>query len=251
VGTVDKGIELIELLSEHSKGLTLKEMSSMLGLNKSTVHRIAKTYLTHGYVAQDPDLRKYCLSMKFLSISSKILGSFDLREVAKKDLVEIHEKTREVTQLYVLRDRKQVCIDKIGLPRQGLAISSFVGWTTEPHASAAGKVLLSELDLEEILAIYPNKGLKVYGKNTITNFDEFLKELKCVRAQGYAIDDEEYYEGVRCVAAPIRANGKIVASVSVTGSIFRITTKRIDQHLIPLIKGTADKISKKLIDVTL
>jgi IclR family KDG regulon transcriptional repressor len=240
VGTVDKGIELIELLSEHSKGLTLKEMSSMLGLNKSTVHRIAKTYLSHGYVAQDPDLRKYCLSMKFLSISSKILGSFDLREVAKKDLVEIHEQTREITQLYVLRDRKQVCIDKIGLPRQGLAI-----------ASAAGKVLLSELDLEEILAIYPKKSLKAYGKNTITNFDEFLKELKCVRAQGYAIDDEEYYEGVRCVAAPIRANGKIVASVSVTGSIFRITTKRIGQHLIPLIKGTADKISKKLIDVTL
>lgn len=251
MGTIDKGIVLIELLSKHPKGLTLTEMSNMLEFNKSTVHRIAQTYLAHGYVAQDPELRKYYLGLKFLSVSSKLLESFDLREVARRDLIELHEKSNEITQLYSMRDKKQVCIDKIGLPSQGLAISSSVGWTTEPHPSAAGKVLLSELDLKEILAIYPTKSLRPYGKNTITNFDEFLKELDSVRAQGYAIDDEEYYEGVRCVAAPIRANGKIVASVSVTGSIFRITTKRIGQNLISLVKGTAEKISKKLINVTL
>ena len=70
--------------------------------------------------------------------------------------------------------------------------------------------------------------------------------MENIRKQGYAIDNEEYYEGVRCVAAPIRAGGKIMAAVSITGSIFTMTMERIKEKLIGLVKKTADEISDEM-----
>jgi DNA-binding IclR family transcriptional regulator len=104
-------------------------------------------------------------------------------------------------------------IQKIG----GLSLDTYIGFSTAPHAAASGKVLLSEMGRSEIEAIYRTQSLKAYGKNTITGMAQLMEELENVRKQGYAIDNEEYYEGVRCVAAPVRASSKIVAAVSVTG----------------------------------
>ena len=223
------------------------EISRHMGTPKSTVHHILSTFLEYDFVTQDPETKKYSLGSRFFDISSKMLQSFDIREVARKHLIQLNEKSGEVAQLYILRKGKLLCIDKVGSPKAGLSISSFVGWTTEPHPSAAGKVLLSELSSEEIMDIYPDGSLRAYGKNTISDFNELSKELEVVRKQGYAIDDEEYYEGVRCVGAPIRAGAKIVASVSITGSIFNMTMKKIDQSLIALVTRSGENISDEMI----
>jgi len=73
-----------------------------------------------------------------------------------------------------------------------------------------------------------------------------LRELEKIRKQGYAIDDEECYEGVRCVAAPVRAGGKIVAAISITGSIFTMTMERIDNELKGLVMEKAEKASSEM-----
>lgn len=245
--TVERGILLINLLSGYPKGLALVEISRKLGTPKSTVHHILSTFLEYDFVTQDDETKKYSLGSRFFEISSKMLQSFDIREVARKHLIQLNEKSGEIAQLYILRKGKLLCIDKVGSPEAGLSISSFIGWTTEPHPSAAGKVLLSGLSTKEIMGIYPDKSLKAYGKNTITDFDELSKELELVRRQGYAIDDEEYYEGVRCVGAPIRAGEKVVASVSITGSIFSMTMKKIDRNLIALVSMIGEKISDETI----
>ena len=246
--TIEKGLKLIELLANSPRGLSLVQISSQLGLPKSSVHHILQTFLYYDYVRQDPDTKNYSLGFQILHISSKLLESFDVRGIAKRYLLQLHDQCNETTQLYILRKGRLVCIDKIGDPPGGLTISSFVGWTTQPHPAASGKVLLSELSPKQLLDIYPEKVLREYAKNTIHDFDELLKELETIRKQGYAIDDEEYYEGVRCVAAPIRAGGKIVASVSVTGSIFSMTMKKI-RELIPVIITTAEKISSEMVNV--
>jgi DNA-binding IclR family transcriptional regulator len=76
--------------------------------------------------------------------------------------------------------------------------------------------------------------------------DRLLEELEHVRKQGYAVDNEEYYEGVRCVAAPVRASSKVVAAVSVTGSVFTMTMERIHREIIGLVKEAAGRISADL-----
>ncbi|MBN1106714.1 MAG: IclR family transcriptional regulator [Deltaproteobacteria bacterium] len=251
LGTLTKALQLIELLSLNPRGLPLSDMSSRLGFPKSTVHHMLQTFLVKDYVSQDIETRKYSLGLKFLQVSSRILEGFDLRDRARKHLVALQDKSHEVVHLYVIKNARLICIDKVGGAAGGLSISSFVGWTTDPHPAAAGKVLLSDLTNEEILKIYPSGSLKRYGKNTITDLDELFKELEMVRKQGYAIDDEEYYEGVRCIAAPVKAGGRIVASVSITGSIFSMTMKKIGQDLTGLVKKTANTISKELINAHL
>ena len=86
----------------------------------------------------------------------------------------------------------------------------------------------------------------LFGKRTITNLDQLLEELERIGRQGYAIDDEEYYEGVRCVAAPIRAGGKIVAAVSITGSVFTMTMDRINEQLKDLVVRTGERTSSEM-----
>lgn len=243
--SLDKSLQIVELLSKYPSGLSLSELTTKSGFPKSTIHHILSTFLPYEYVAQEPETKKYSLGFKFLNISNLILGNIDIRKIAHKYLLQLHEECMEAVHLAILRNGKVVYIDKINKP-DGLSLVTYVGFYTEPHAAAGGKILLSELSTDKIIQIYQGKSLKKYGKNTITSVDKLLNELKKIKKDGYAIDDEEYYEGVRCVAAPIRAGGQVVASVSITGSIFTITMERINNKLKKLVIETAEKISSEM-----
>jgi IclR family KDG regulon transcriptional repressor len=243
--SLEKSLQVIDLLGKNPQGLSLLEMSSMLGFPKSTIHHILSTFLPYHYVAQNRETKKYHLGFKFLSLGKVILDTIDVRKIANKYLRQLHEECSETTHLAILRDGKVIYIDKIERPG-GLSLATYIGFATEPHAAAGGKMLLSELSPSEIREIYHSGPLKVYGKNTITRMDQLLKELEKVRKQGYAIDDEEYYVGVRCVAAPVRAGGKIVAAISITGSIFTMTMERIDNELKGLVMEKAERVSSEM-----
>jgi len=250
--TLDKSLQIIELLSKNPHGLSLLEMSNMIGFPKSTIHHILSTFLPYDYVAQDGETKKYYLGFKFLSLNKVILDTIDVRKIANKYLLDLHDELRkrhgeckEAIHLAILRNGKVIYIDKIDI-QSGLSLATHIGFRTDPHAAAGGKVLLSELSPKDILTIYQGRALKPYGKNTITSIDELFKELEKIKKQGYAIDNEEYYEGVRCVAAPIRAGGKIVAAISITGSIFTMTMERINNELKRLLIETTERISNEM-----
>jgi DNA-binding IclR family transcriptional regulator len=122
-----------------------------------------------------------------------------------------------------------------------------VGFSTHPHAAAGGKVLLSQLSRDEVYEVYGSNRFPAYTKNTITDLERLMKELAHIRESGYAIDDEEYYEGIRCVAAPIKnGRGGIVAALSITGSIFTMTKEKVEKELIELVITTGEGISSEL-----
>ena len=245
INSIDRSLSIIDLLSRQPNGMKLFEISGELSLNNSTVHHILHTLLPRDYVSQDPDTRKYFLGFRFLEISRRILDNIDIRKIAAKHLYKLHDECREAVHLAVLRNGKVIYIDKIDSKVQ-LSLATYIGFATDAHAAAGGKVLLSDLTEDRIRGLYENGFLKVYGKNTIREIDQLLEELKNVKQQGYAIDDEEYYEGIRCVAAPIRAGGKIIASVSITGSIFTVTPERIESELIHQVMETGKRISAEL-----
>ena len=220
--SVEKSLQVIDLLSQTPQGLSLSEISSMMGLPRSSVHHILSTFLPRDYVAQDPETKKYSLGFKFLSISSAILNNLDIRKTAFGHLRNLHQECSETVNLYLLRDGRITLIDKIQKVG-GLSLDTYVGFSTEPHSAASGKVLLAGLPRSEIQRMYGARALGNYGPHTITGVDQLLAELDKVREQGYAIDNEEHYEGVRCVAAPIRAGRGVVAAVSITGSVFTMT----------------------------
>jgi DNA-binding IclR family transcriptional regulator len=245
IGTLDKTFKIIDLLGENSRGLRLSELSRMLDLPESSIHHILKTLRSQDYVDQDSETKRYVLGFKFLSVGGKILNNLDIRRTAYNHLRRLHQKVNETVNLTILRNGQVTFIDKIQKVG-GLSLDTYRGFNADPHSAASGKVLLSELSRDAIKDMYRNKPLKACGKNTITNLARLYEELEKIRKQGYAIDNEEHYEGVNCVAAPIRSRNKIIAAISVTGSIFSMSMERITQELIELVKDTAMRISMEM-----
>jgi IclR family transcriptional regulator, KDG regulon repressor len=245
ISSLDKALQIIEVLSKNPQGLSLLELNQKLGFPKSTIHHILSTFIPYDYVSQDPAGKKYGLGFRFLGIGRTIIDNLDIRKTAHDSLRKLHRLCHEAVHLSILRNGLVTYVDMIQ-KEGGLSLATYIGFTTDPHAAAGGKILLSGLSDEAIRDLYQNRSLKRYGKNTITQFSRLLKEIHNIRSQGYAVDDEEYYEGVRCVAAPVRAGGKIAAALSVTGSIFTITMERIQKELVPLVKKTAEEISATL-----
>jgi len=245
LSSLNKSLQVLDLMSKYPKGLSLSDLTAELDFPKSTIHHILSTFLPYEYVAQDPETKKYSLGFRFLSIAKVILDNIDVRKIANPHLRRLHEECGEAVHLAILRNGKVVYIDKFDR-LGGLTLATYIGFSTDPHAAAGGKVLLSELPPQRIKQIYRDKPLKVYGKKTIADFDRLMNELRKIESQGYAIDDEEYYEGVRCVAAPVRAGGQIVAAISITGSTFTLTMDRIHHQLKGLVMRTADGISSEL-----
>jgi DNA-binding IclR family transcriptional regulator len=245
INSIERCLKVINTLSDHPAGLKLTEISDYLGLHPSSVHHMISTLLPHDYIAQDPDTKKYSLGFRFLEISRKILDNLDIRQFAHRHLEVLRQQSQEAVHLAMLRGDKVVYIDKLDTP-SGLSLATYVGFATDPHAAAGGKVLLAGLKDEAVKGIYKNKSLKNYGKNTITRLPALMAELDKIRKQGYAVDNEEYYEGVRCVAAPVRSGGQVVASISVTGSIFTMTQDRIEKELAAKVVKAADSVSAEL-----
>ncbi|MGA2401819.1 MAG: IclR family transcriptional regulator [Syntrophobacteraceae bacterium] len=245
LASIEKCLSIIDLLSNSPHGLRLSEIGNALNLPSSSVHHILSTLLPHDFVNQDPATRKYALGYRFLEMSRRILDHFDIRHLARYDLRQLQDLCGQTVHLAVLQHNKVIYIDKVS-SSVGLSLATYVGFATDPHAAAGGKVLLSELPESELKRIFPTGRLKQYGKKTITGIPDLLQELGKIRRQGYALDDEEYYEGVRCIAAPIRAGGKIVAALSITGSIFAMTDERIGGEYKDMVVQTASNISARL-----
>ena len=246
LASLDKSLQVLEQLNRNPRGLSLSELAQILGYPTSTIHHILSTFAPHDYVTQDPETKKYRLGFKFLTFSKNILDNIDIRSIAHKHLRRLNQSCNQAIHLYILRNGYLVCLDKIEDTAGGLSLATYIGFRTDPHAAASGKVLLSELPRKTIEQIYKDRPLKVYGKNTITSLSQLFEELENVRKQGYAIDNEEYYEGVRCIAAPVRAGGQIHAAISITGSIFTMSMDRINRELVELVTSAAKTISSEM-----
>ena len=201
--------------------------------------------MSRNYVSQFNDTKKYSLGYAFLEISQQILDGIDLRKIARPHLEALHKKSGAAIHLAVLKNGKVVYLDVIRSPK-GLSLATHIGFTTEPHAAAGGKVLLAGISEDELPKIYANRPFKLYTANTCKNLKYLKRELIKIRKLGYAIDDEEYYEGVRCVAAPIIVRNKTVGSISITGAIFTITLERIQTDLATLVVETANTIAEEM-----
>ena len=153
LSSLQKSLKIIDLLKSRPNGLRLSHISEALGYPPSTIHHILSTFAEFDYICQDPETKKYLLGFEFLRIGKSILDNLDLRSVAHEHLVRLHEKSGETVHLYILRNGKLTVMDMIP-KRDGLSLASYIGWTTDPHPSAAGKVLLAGLTEREIRALY-------------------------------------------------------------------------------------------------
>jgi len=226
---LDRALRIIELLAHHRGPMKLQVIAEKAKIPESTVLRILNTLIRNKYAQQDSDTKKYFLSLKFSYIGNLISSQLSIRDVVKPFLVELSEKSRESTCLAVEQDSMAVYIDYVDGPDSLLKTLHLIGRAAPLHCTGVGKSLLLNYSAEGLDRYIRNKGLEPLTGHSIKTKERLVQEIEKVKSMGYAIDDEECEDGVRCVAAPVRDYmGKVIASISVTGPKSRLTWERME-----------------------
>lgn len=195
-----KGLALLELIARSP--LRFGELAAAAGLPKATLHRILATLIEAGLIRYDKVTQTYRLGMRLFELAHHVWDEFDLRGAAEPELLRLCELSEETVRLAILDRRQVVYIDERASVRT-IRLGSGVGGRVAAHASAVGKAILAHLPPAERAQLVAELEFERFTPNTVTNADEFLRELDLIRGRGYAISVEEQTPGVSSVAAAI------------------------------------------------
>ncbi len=247
LSSVKKALDVLNFFTVDEYELSLAEISRRMGMHKSSVYRILRTLEAANFLRWDGDSGRYSLSLKILELANRVLGRYDLRTAAGPFMEELAAKTGEIIHLSILDRNEIVYLEKKGAG-QVLTVATRVGGRYPAYASAMGKVLLAFLPEKRLQSVLEGTELIALTSCTITDADLLLLELEKIRRQGYALDNEEAFPGIRCIAAPIRErSGNVVAAISATVPAQRLGSERIPE-LIGMVMETASRVSGIAID---
>ena len=240
-----KGLNLLEVLAQSAEGMTAVELADSVGVHKTTAYRYLNTLLQAGYIQTNGDGR-YHLGNKILELSSQLLRRMPLREMAHPFLVKLSAETQKTVHLCVLDGSEIVYIDKIE-SQSSLPMMSRIGSRAPAYCTSVGKALLSSLPTNQVVSLLQETTLQKRTANTITDPIQLLEEIKATRKRGYAIDNGEHEEGIKCLAALIRAyGGDVVGALSLTGLKREFDGSEESEKMIAAITKTATEISRAL-----
>ena len=244
LSSVANSIRLTKAFSEDEYEMGISALANRLGLAKSTVHRLATTLVEYDILEQNRETGKYRLGLALFELGTLVRRKMDVMSEAQGQIHALADLTGETVQLAIL-DHLSVLYIRIRESRQAVRMSSGLGSRAPAHCTSVGKALLAYQPAEIVEGVIAN-GLKRYTANTITDPGKLQEELATVRQKGFAIDDEEIEDGLRCVAAPIRNHsGRVVAAISVAAPVQRMTKKNV-QTTVPSVVAAADGISRRL-----
>lgn len=241
IKVLEKAFEIIDLFDEKGKELSVTQISDSLHFNKPSSFRILKNLENAGYLEKQEESLKYRLGPKlyYLGRLSEPYGK--IRTICRPFLEKLNESCHETVHLAVLSGEEALYLDKIE-GKKTIRVISQIGAKLPAHCSGVGKVLLAGLSSEAFERVARVKGLPKLTRNTITDLDKLRAELGVIRKRGYAIDNEEIEEGLKCVAAPLQdITGEIFAAISVSVPAERFERDR--KRLISDVKKIAGEIS--------
>jgi len=238
--SLKKGIAtLLFLAGRKSAGVT--ELAEELGVNKSTAFRILDTFLEANMVEKNKDTLKYRLGPAILKLSEQYYHNFNIIESARPVMESLSAEIRESVHLCILANNNAVIIEQI-LSNFRLAVNAKVGNSEPLHCSSVGKCLLAFTSQENREKIIDGISFDVYTEKTIRDKDRLNEEIRRVQELGYAIDDEELSEHIRCVAVPVfDERGMCIHSLGASGAASRMTDEKID-IIVPLLLKAAKNI---------
>ncbi len=246
VNSITKGVDILRNLSEGIDRIS--ELSKKLHLSKSTAHRLLKTLEVSELVMQDPITRRYFLGPLILNLASRpIISHQNLILSAFEDMRSLRDLSRETVVLHIRIGLERICLEE--LPSfENIRYTAGKGFVAPIYTGSAGKVLLSELEDNELQILMSNLHLDPIGPNTITDKKALLKEVKKVRKQGYATSFGERVLGSASIAVPIK-NYICPVSFGILGPDNRFTLDRMMMDILESMKESSRRISKKLIEV--
>jgi len=242
--TVAKAFGILETLAPQTeRGLTLADLSSLIGMPKSTAHRYLTTLVELG-LAQRSDSDRFRLGTKVVELAGVYLAGSDLRQESQSVLEALSAGTTETVHLAVRSEAEVVYIAKVE-SRHALRMYSYIGARLPMYSTALGKAMLA-YGPPDWLHETVGRGLAARTDHTIATASALEADLAVIRTRGYSIDNEENEIGVRCVGAPVfDFSQSVIAAISVSGPIDRIDRRR-SAELGPIVREAARAISLRM-----
>ena len=238
-------IEILELLADSEEGITLSEISKLLGIPKTRVFDILDVLVSKNFARiDDPKLKTYALGFSAYKVGITYYNRTDLFPTARPELINLMKKVGETIYLAVEDEGKVVYIDKVE-SNAPIRSTCKIGSKNYMHLTGLGKAILASYSYEKIEALIGNKFVS-RTPATLTTLDDLYTDLVNTRKRGYAIDNGEDNEFVKCIAAPILGmNGKTIAAISIS----MLSSNFCGEHLelcVKLLCETALHISSQM-----
>jgi DNA-binding IclR family transcriptional regulator len=224
--TLRRALEVLDAFTGSRPRLTLAELAAITRQNKATLLRHLDVFLATRMVERHGDT--YSLGLGAFALGASFLAQNDIYAISRAPMEELAEQLGETISL-AIRDNSEVVYIEVVHGQAEIGVQSSVGVRQAAHCSALGKVLLAWLTPEERDAsVYAHPMVRLTS-HTITSKGELESHLEEVRRFGYAMDNEERAEGIRCVATPIwDRHGRVTAAMSVSGASFRMVGEHLD-----------------------
>jgi len=244
LSSVTSALLVLKVFSEDEAEIGISSLAKRLGLAKSTVHRLAVTLASEGFLEQNPENGRYRLGLALFSLGTLVRRRMDVSNQGLPLLGLLRDRTQEAVHLAIL-DNTQIMYLYNLESSQAISIRSYLGARKPAFCTAEGRVMLA-FSAAEVVESVIKEGLVARTPKTNTDPAALLQTLEEARQSGYAIDDEESEIGMRGVAAPIRdISNRVIAAVGLAGPIQRVTKKELRGYA-PQVVSTADAISARL-----
>jgi DNA-binding IclR family transcriptional regulator len=240
--SLGRGLRILEAVASASDTVTLADIARRTDLARSTTHYLLQALVTLGYLRQQSSGKKYQLGLKAFRLAGRPLDSDQIAATAMPILNELCRVTNESVAIGICRDAAVTLVATRDTDGPVRVVQS-VGARRPIHCTALGKVLTAWLPADERARLIAGLRYERLTPKSIAQRTQLERELRRVRTAGYAIDDEEFILGVRCMAAPVfDANGEVTMALSVVGPKHRMTHQKL-RDCRPLVLECAGKLS--------
>jgi DNA-binding IclR family transcriptional regulator len=236
-----RGLLVLESVAAQRNPATLTDIHESSSLPKSTIVRLLSALVDEEYLVRVDDRPSYRLGHKVMSLANAFVDALSVPDLARPHLVSLAAQTRQTANLAVL-DGTHVIHVAVEHPVRPLRFDASVGDRAIPYGTGLGKVLLAGLPPAEVAAHLPPTPWVASTPTTITSPQKLTPVIAAVRKQGYAYDDEEWDEGLRCLAVPVTVDGTTLAALSVSGAAGEFSDD-VRPRFLTLLRSTAESLA--------
>jgi DNA-binding IclR family transcriptional regulator len=242
---LERGLRLLAEFSSRERTLSAAELARRLKVPRSTVFRLLATLEMMGFVERTDGGREFRLGMAVLRLGFDYLASLELTELGRPLLDRLRDEIHYPCNL-VVRDGRSIVYVAKSVASRPFASTANVGTRLPAHATVLGRVLLEDLSLAELRALYPEERLEVYSESTPRTVEELYDMVQRDRQRGYVLHEGFFEASISTIAAPVRdRSGKVVAALGATIPASRIDPDQLD-NVVEQVRRAAAELSRLL-----
>ncbi len=240
-----RGLQLLMQFNRDERELSGAELSRRMGLPRASVFRMLFTLEQSGFLERCPDGVSYKLGLAVLRLGFELLASMELTEVGRPVIEALRDRSGFSAHV-VVRDARDVVFIAKAAGSNAMFHSIQVGARLPAHATVLGRTLMSDLDMKDLAALYPEEVLPVYTTKTPTNLQDLKALMDQDRDKGYGVSMGGYETGISTIAAPVfNEQGRVTAAISISVPSQRIEDEAL-MPLVEMVKAAAAQLTERL-----